>query len=58
MGCPEEASEAVPIPAAIHRVCQIRFLEAESLDEDLEVGEVGWRGPLAGAVEVEVEADA
>jgi hypothetical protein len=49
---------AVPIPAAIPRECQIRFLEAESLDEGLEGEEVRvWR-LLAGAVEAEGGADA
>jgi hypothetical protein len=49
---------AVPIPAAIPRECQIPFLEAESLDEDLEGEEGGLWRLLAGAVEAAGEADA
>ena len=49
------ASEAVPIPVAIHLVCQRQFLEAESRDGDLEAEVVGWKMPLGDVVAVEVE---
>ena len=54
----EEVSEAVPIPAAIHRVYQTQFLEAASQGGDPEGEVVGLRMPLAGAAGVEAEAAA
>jgi hypothetical protein len=47
---PGEASEVVPILAAIHLVYQRQFLEAEPQDEDPEAEEVRLKRPLGGAV--------